>query len=107
MDNYYHPASLGHYSVPENIPQHRIAPSRSSLSLQATIRHIADQGPVHTSKTWTNSSGDHNILNNTDELDDRAAFVQEYNRLAKKVGLLLEELVVKLTILEWSTDISD
>ncbi|RGP68969.1 rho-gtpase-activating 6 [Fusarium sporotrichioides] len=87
MDNYYHPASLGHYSAPENIPQHRLAPSRSNLSLQATIRHIADQGPVHTSKTWTNSSGDHNILNDTDELDDRAAFVQEYNRLAKKNGV--------------------
>ncbi|RFN45835.1 putative rho-gtpase-activating protein 6 [Fusarium flagelliforme] len=66
---------------------HHTAPSHSSLSLQATIRHITDQGPVHTSKTWTNSSGDHNILNDTDELDDRAAFVQEYNRLAKKNGV--------------------
>ncbi|KAF5243140.1 hypothetical protein FANTH_8332 [Fusarium anthophilum] len=35
-------------------------------------------------KTWT-SSGDHNILSDTDELGDRAAFVQEYNRIAKKV----------------------
>jgi hypothetical protein len=105
MDNYYHPAALGHYSAPDNIPQHRIAPSRSSLSLQATIRHIADQGPVHTSKTWTNSSGDHNILNDTDELDDRAGFVQEYNHLAKKVSLLLEELTVELIIPEWSENI--
>ncbi|KAG8350045.1 hypothetical protein FVEN_g11784 [Fusarium venenatum] len=87
MDNYYHPASLGHYSAPRNIPQHRLAPSRSNLSLQATIRHTAHQGPAYTSKTWTNSSGDHNILNDTDELDDRAGFVQEYNRLAKKNGV--------------------
>jgi hypothetical protein len=107
MDNYYHPASLGHYSAPGNIPQHRIAPSRSNLSLQATIRHTADQGPVYTSKTWTNSSGDHNILNDTDELDDRAGFVQEYNRLAKKVRLLVLELAAKLTILEWSENIGD
>ncbi|KAF5668119.1 rho-gtpase-activating 6 [Fusarium heterosporum] len=81
MDQHYHPA-LGHYSAPENL-QYRL-PSRSSLSLQATIRQITDQGPVHTSKTWTTSSGDHNILNDTDELEDRAGFVQEYNRLAKK-----------------------
>ncbi|KAF5628737.1 Rho-GTPase-activating 6 [Fusarium sp. NRRL 25303] len=82
MDQHYHPP-LGHYSAPEAGP-HRLLPSRSSLSLQATIRHITDQGPVHTSRTWT-SSGDHNTLSDTDELGDRAAFVQEYNRLAKKV----------------------
>ncbi|KAG7410523.1 putative Rho-GTPase-activating protein 6 [Fusarium oxysporum f. sp. rapae] len=85
MDQHYHPAPLGHYSAPETGP-HRLLPSRSSLSLQATIRHMTDQGPVHTSRTWT-SSGDHNILSDTDELDDRAAFVQEYNRLAKKNGV--------------------
>ncbi|KAI6767532.1 hypothetical protein HG530_005541 [Fusarium avenaceum] len=87
MDQQYHPAPLGHYSAPENLHQHRLLPSRSSLSLQATIRQITDQGPVHTSKTWTTSSGDHNILNDTDELEDRAGFVQEYNRLAKKNGV--------------------
>ncbi|KAF4336456.1 Rho-GTPase-activating 6 [Fusarium beomiforme] len=86
MDQHYHPAPLGHYSAPEHLPQHQLLPSRSSLSLQATIRHITDQGPVHTSRTWT-SSGDHNILSDTDELEDRAAFVQEYNRLAKKNGV--------------------
>ncbi|KAG5802992.1 hypothetical protein H9Q74_012490 [Fusarium xylarioides] len=85
MDQHYYPAPLGHYSAPETGP-HRLLPSRSSLSLQATIRHITDQVPVHTSRTWT-SSGDHNILSDTDELDDRAAFVQEYNRIAKKNGV--------------------
>ncbi|SCV53891.1 uncharacterized protein FFB14_13366 [Fusarium fujikuroi] len=84
MDQHYHPP-LGHYSAPEAGP-HRLLPSRSSLSLQATIRHITDQGPVHTSRTWT-SSGDHNILSDIDELGDRATFVQEYNRLAKKNGV--------------------
>ncbi|KAF4970833.1 hypothetical protein FSARC_2199 [Fusarium sarcochroum] len=90
MDQHSHPASLGHYSAPEGIPKHRLLPSRSSLSLQATIRHITDQGPVHTSKTWTTSSGEHGILSDTDELEDRASFVQEYNRLAKKVRCTLE-----------------
>ncbi|KAI7770238.1 hypothetical protein LZL87_002609 [Fusarium oxysporum] len=95
MDQHYHPAPLGHYSAPETGP-HRLLPSRSSLSLQATIRHMTDQGPVHTSRTWT-SSGDHNILSDTDELDDRAAFVQEYNRLAKKVvdGVLEQSLTTQ------------
>lgn len=46
---------------------------------------------MHTSKTWTTSSGDHNILNDTDELEDRAGFVQEYNRLAKKVRFDVDE----------------
>ncbi|KAF4451470.1 putative Rho-GTPase-activating protein 6 [Fusarium austroafricanum] len=84
MDQHYHPTPLGHYSAPETVPQHRLSLSRSNLSFQATIRHITDQGPVHTRKTWTTSSGDHNILSDTDELGDRAGFVQEYNRLAKK-----------------------
>lgn len=85
MDQHCHPP-LGHYSASEAGP-HRLLPSRSSLSLQATIRHITDQGPVRTSRTWT-SSGDHNILSDTDELGDRATFVQEYNRLARKVRAL-------------------
>ncbi|KAM5344728.1 hypothetical protein ACJ41O_010590 [Fusarium nematophilum] len=93
MDPISRPSPLGHYGTPDTVPQRRLLPSRSTLSLQAAIRQIADQGPaMHTSKTWT-SSGDHGVLSDTDELEDRAAFVQEYNRLAKKHGVRM--LVVK------------
>lgn len=60
-------------------------PSRSVRSLQGPISR-ADRGPtLHTSRTWTTSSGDHGIMSDTDEWEDRASFVQEYNRLATKV----------------------
>lgn len=36
-----------------------------------------------TSNTWTSSSGD--VVSDQDEVDDRSSYVQEYNRLAKKV----------------------
>jgi len=38
---------------------------------------------LRTSNTWTSSSGD--ILSDQDEVDDRTIFVQEFNRLARKV----------------------
>lgn len=37
------------------------------------------------SATWTSSSGDIGIFSDNDEVDDRENFVDEYNRLAKKV----------------------
>ncbi|CZT13719.1 uncharacterized protein RCO7_00680 [Rhynchosporium graminicola] len=40
---------------------------------------------VHTSNTWTSSSGD--VLSDHDDIDDRTFFVQEYNRLARKHGV--------------------
>lgn len=40
-----------------------------------------------TSNTWTTSSGD--VLSDQDEVDDRTIFIQEYNRLAKKVRTFL------------------
>ncbi|KAH7160330.1 hypothetical protein B0J13DRAFT_433968 [Dactylonectria estremocensis] len=49
---------------------------------------------VRTSRTWTTSSGDRGRLSDADEVGNRAAFVQEYNRLAKKHGvrvLVLED----------------
>ncbi|KAF5023194.1 hypothetical protein F66182_4748 [Fusarium sp. NRRL 66182] len=103
MDLPYPPAStLGHYSAPENVPKPRLLPSRSSLSLQATIRNITDQGPVYTSNTWTTSSGEHGILSDVDELEDRASFVQEYNRLAKKVNHTLHDRsTAELMVPEW------
>lgn len=38
------------------------------------------------SATWTTSSGDVGISSDSDEIEDRVHFVDEYNRLAKKVG---------------------
>lgn len=37
------------------------------------------------SATWTTSTGDIGVFSDSEEIDDRAAFVDEYNRLAKKV----------------------
>lgn len=41
---------------------------------------------MRTSNTWTSSSGD--VLSDQDDVDDRTVFVQEYNRLARKVYIL-------------------
>lgn len=35
------------------------------------------------SNTWTSSSGD--VLSDHDDIEDRGPFIQEYNRLARKV----------------------
>lgn len=40
------------------------------------------------SATWTTSSGDMGIFSESDEIEDRVHFIDEYNRLAKKVCLL-------------------
>jgi hypothetical protein len=40
------------------------------------------------SATWTTSTGDMGIVSDTDEIEDRNHFVDEYNRLAKKVRCL-------------------
>lgn len=39
---------------------------------------------MRSSTTWTSSSG--GFLPDDDDIEDRAEFLQEYNRLAKKVG---------------------
>ncbi|KAI9149593.1 putative Rho-GTPase-activating protein 6 [Paramyrothecium foliicola] len=69
--------------------QRRVTRSGSSGSLAFTqdvaVRQLADHGPhLRSSRTWTTSSGDLGLLSDTDEVEDRAIFVQEYNRLAKK-----------------------
>jgi hypothetical protein len=38
---------------------------------------------IQSSNTWTSSSGE--ILLEHDDIEDRSLFVEEYNRLAKKV----------------------
>jgi hypothetical protein len=40
---------------------------------------------MHSSRTWTTSSGELGVMSDTDEVDDMTVYVQEYNRLASKV----------------------
>lgn len=42
---------------------------------------------VQSSATWTSTSGDLGGLSDTDEIRERDDFVEEYNRIAKKVCL--------------------
>lgn len=75
----YHPRRLPH--------------SASSVSLllpqSASYQSFGHGSRVRSSGTWTTSSGELGLLSNADEVDDRDVFVQEYNRLAKKVSSLL------------------
>jgi hypothetical protein len=71
----------------------RLAPRRSASAASltfpqsATMHNLTSRGAeMHSSRTWTTSSGELGLMSDTDELGDRAVFVQEYNRLAKKVG---------------------
>lgn len=42
--------------------------------------------PYRTSNTWASSSADINLISKDEEVNDRGYFVDEYNRLARKVG---------------------
>lgn len=46
------------------------------------------RGESSSSGTWTATSGELGFLSDADKVDERSQFVQEYNRLAKRVGLL-------------------
>ncbi|OAA35134.1 Rho GTPase activation protein [Beauveria brongniartii RCEF 3172] len=48
---------------------------------------LLNDRPLFSSHTWTSTSGDIGLLRDADEVEDRAIFVQEYNRLAKKHGI--------------------
>ncbi|KAH7136429.1 hypothetical protein EDB81DRAFT_656965 [Dactylonectria macrodidyma] len=97
MDPFSNVDALHPHAIP--IPLRRMLPSASSGSFNFPqsfpMRNSPIQGPrVRTSGTWTTSSGDRGRLSDTDEVGNRAAFVQEYNRLAKKHGvrvLVLED----------------
>ncbi|PFH59847.1 hypothetical protein XA68_11796 [Ophiocordyceps unilateralis] len=81
----------------QNVHAHnavRLPPSASSVSLafpQSTSMHslLAQASQVRSSGTWTTSSGELGLLSDTDEVEDRAIFVHEYNRLARKHGVRL------------------
>lgn len=87
------PSSYSAYNIP--IPSRRMPPaSRSSMSLEfphsETMHNLASHdAQVRGSRTWTTSSGDLGLMSDTDEVEDRTVFVQEYNRLAKNVRMLI------------------
>jgi hypothetical protein len=79
---------------------HRGRPFRNSepnpvawgrLPAPTTVGHFAipghDSRANTTSATWTSSSGDWADLSDTDHLEIRDEFVQEYNQLARKHGI--------------------
>lgn len=74
-------------SVPKQPPRH--AEPWARLPLPTAAGHLAV--PTHerranaSSATWTSSSGDLVDLSDTDDLEVRDEFVQEYNRVARKV----------------------
>lgn len=75
---------------PRRMPQAGGSSSRSQTSLafpqSATMHNLTGHGAqMHSSCTWTTSSGELGIMSDTDEHDDGTVFVQEYNRLASKV----------------------
>lgn len=52
----------------------------------ATMHNLAAQGlPTRNGRVRTRSCGELRLMADTVESDDRSRFVQEYNRLAKKV----------------------
>ncbi|KAL7785274.1 hypothetical protein V8C37DRAFT_419992 [Trichoderma ceciliae] len=77
-----------------SIPSHRMRPVSSNLSVafphnQAIQALLSNQAYVPSSRTWTPSSGGLGLLSDADEVQDRAVYVEEYNRLAKKHGVRL------------------
>jgi len=63
----------------------QFASGSSTLVPQMVGREGYDRRAYRSSATWTSSSGDLGLLSDTDEIDDRQDFVDEYNRLARKV----------------------
>ena len=63
---------------------------RSTASFAGEGRYAGRSGR-RSSNTWTTSSGDFGALSDCEETQDRRWVVDEYNRLAKKVSLLLRE----------------
>lgn len=76
------------FPVPKQ-PPHHAEPTWARLSLPTAAGQFAV--PIHerranpSSATWTSSSGDFADLSDADDLEIRDEFVQEYNRVAKKV----------------------
>jgi len=51
---------------------------------------------LQSSNTWTSSSGD--VLSDHDDIEDRSFYIQEFNRLARKVTSNVERSSTRLTL---------
>ncbi|KAK3297587.1 uncharacterized protein B0H64DRAFT_372929 [Chaetomium fimeti] len=83
------PTGWDAFSLPKR-PLRHAEPTWARLPLSTADGHLAI--PTHerranaTSATWTSSSGDLADFSDTDDLEVRDEFVQEYNRVARKPG---------------------
>jgi len=68
-------------------PERSIRLPTSSGALAEAYAEGRSRREVRSSNTWTSSSGD--VLSDQDEVEDRSVFVEEYNRLARKVCRLI------------------
>lgn len=68
-------------ATPDLQPRPSVSSSLARLSLPA----IKTSSGVQSSATWTSTTGDLGGLSDTDKISDRETFVEEYNRIAKKV----------------------
>lgn len=71
-------------------PVRKLSLSTGTFPHSVTVHDLPTAGAARiaqgrSSRTWTTSSGELGLLSDTDEVDDRSGYVQEYNRLAKKV----------------------
>ncbi|KAI5461723.1 hypothetical protein BGZ63DRAFT_355791 [Mariannaea sp. PMI_226] len=78
-------------SNPTAAPSYRMLPSASTGSFSfphsSTLQNTSSRAHHRSTRTWTASSAERGLLNDNDEVESRTAFVQEYNRLAKKHGV--------------------
>ncbi|KAL8371805.1 hypothetical protein RB595_001550 [Gaeumannomyces hyphopodioides] len=74
-------------AIPARAPG-RLPPSLTFAALQtAPASSSSSRRRERSSNTWTSSSADMALLSDTDDVDDRTCFVEEYNRLASKYGI--------------------
>ncbi|KLU88751.1 hypothetical protein MAPG_07735 [Magnaporthiopsis poae ATCC 64411] len=74
-------------AIPVRAPG-RLPPSLTFAALQsAPASSSSSRRRERSSNTWTSSSADMALLSDTDEVEDRTWFVEEYNRLASKYGI--------------------
>ncbi|KAL8338082.1 hypothetical protein RB601_006604 [Gaeumannomyces tritici] len=74
-------------AIPARAPG-RLPPSLTFAALQtAPASSPSSRRRERSSNTWTSSSADMALLSDTDDVDDRTCFFEEYNRLASKYGI--------------------
>jgi hypothetical protein len=70
---------------PHVIARRLIPRSSSSATLIDLPVPLRSEPKEHSSGTWTTSSGDPDAFEDADGMEDRGIFIEDYNRLARKV----------------------